>query len=118
MIEEETNGFEHQPESAGHNKRSGQKKHNGGGKKKKGRKRNVGINSHLGRFFDVYTLDAFDKAKLTQVQPRDDIKSDFHGIFKPLYTDENDDRKLDYYFGSYSTYHIHEEMLQDSVSFD
>lgn len=49
------------------------------------------------------------------VHPRQDVKDNFKDTFKPLYESEEGKKKLDYYFDSYSTYHIHEEMLQDEV---
>ena len=58
----------------------------------------------------------YNKMNSKTVMPRNDIKKNFEKIFDPLYQDQKDDRKLDYYFDSYSTYHIHEEMLQDEVS--
>lgn len=52
---------------------------------------------------------------LKKVHEREDIKANFEEIFAPLYEEQKKDEKLDYYFDSYSSYHIHEEMLQDKV---
>lgn len=57
----------------------------------------------------------YNKSMLQVVQPVPQVKENFGTIFAPLYANEKQEAQLDYYFNSYSTYHIHEEMLQDEV---
>lgn len=64
---------------------------------------------------NLVVIDNFDKQNLNKVHPRPDVKQDFHETFEPLYQSSESSKKLDYYFDSYSTYHIHQEMLQDEV---